>query len=599
MTCRSIARNQAAARLFAAALAAVCLLWPIPAAGAAGRGPSSPAGESAIPSISPGGPADIVVRPEFSRRSRTNHGYVEYGFVIRNLSARHPHRVRLTLPDTYYGGYGLRVSRSAVVEPGGTVALSLFQLPVGVRGHGVQVLVDGDAGESVEAALADHDPSYGSYSRDDRYNVLISRSARAPVSDLEAAKEISVTVAPQGDAAWSPHWLAYSRYDGVIVTPADLARMAGPVRSALERYVECGGTVLVVGPYEPVSGFCGMEGTGGAPVRRTGFGTCLTAASWSEGDVASRFTNSLRATYGAVAEPVSVVQAHKVLPVVANLSIPVRGMLLLMLGFVVLIGPVNLILLRRFRRRLLLFVTTPAVSLLTCSALFGYALFSEGVHARYRLATLTVLDEGQTRATSLGWLGYYSPLASRQALRFSYQTELTPQCGGSGPTGGSGGLGVDWTEGQDLTGGWIRARTPLHFQVRKSERRRERLKLRRGPDGLAVVNGLGAPVERLTLVDFNGEVFAAADVAPGAEAGLAARPGKPQGWDLRRIYAKNWILAVQTLADRPLTHLKPGTYVAVLDGNPFVEHGLADARPHECLTVVYGYLERGDDAGPR
>lgn len=594
MSSRSIACAPRPARL-AATLTAVCLLW---SAGAGGLRPAQAAaapGRPGIPSPTTGGPSDIVVSPVHVRPGQSNHGYVEYRFEVRNRSDTHTHRVRLALPESAFGLYGLRVSRSAVVEPGSTVRLSLFQLPMAIHGHGVKVHVDGEAGESLDVMLAGHNPRAGYPGADERYTVLASRSAREPVPDLEAANEIGVSMAPPVREGWSPHWLAYTRYDGIIVTPTDLADMAGPVRSALERYVECGGTVLILGPTGRLPDFCGLEGTAEAPVRRTAFGTCITGEGWTKGGVASQFMAIIRGTYAGVAEPKEAVEAHRILPVVENLNIPVRGMLLLMLAFVVLIGPVNLLLLHRKRRRLLLFVTTPAVSLLTCSVLFGYALFSEGVHTRYRLATLTVLDEGRSRATSLGWMGYYSPLASREPLRFSYQTELSPQLGG----GGFEGVGVDWTRGQHLTGGWIRARMPLHFRVRKSQRRRERLKLRRGPDGLAAVNGLGAVLQRLTLADFDGRLFAANEIAPGAEAALVPRPGKPRGRPLRQVYGRNWVEGIRAIASRPTAYLKPGAYVAVLDGNPFVEQGRAGARPHKCLTVVYGYLEREDDAGPR
>ena len=572
-------RNPSGTRIVAAIsaglLAAVCLLFPV---GTAPAAVGSGGGAQQIPSPTTGGPSDIVVSPVHIRPGQSNHGYAEYRFAVYNRSDTVTHRVRLTLPENAFGMYGLRVSRSAEVEPGSWVRLSLYQLPVAMHGHGVKVFVDGEEGESVNVMLADHNPGYGYPGVDERYTVLVSRSAREPVPDLEAANEIGATVARPVKDGWSPNWLAYTRYDGVIVTSTDLADMAGPVRSALERYVESGGTVLVLGPTDRLPDFCGLEGAAEAPPRRTGFGTCLTGEGWTKGGVASRFTAIIRGTFAGVGDPKEVVGAHRILPVVENLTIPVRGMLVLMLAFVVVIGPVNLLLLRRKRKRLLLFVTTPAVSLLTCSVLFGYALFSEGVHTRYRLVTLTVLNEARSRATSLGWLGYYSPLASRDPLQFSYQTELNPQLGGSGIEG----LGVDWTEGQHLTGEWIRARMPLHFRVRKSERRRERLKLRRGPDGVAAVNGLGAPVLRLALADVDGRLFATEEIAPGAEAALAPRPGEPRGRLLRHVYGRNWVEGIRDVASRPTAYLKPGTYVAVLDGNPFVEQGRAGARPHKC-----------------
>ena len=60
--------------------------------------------------------------------------------------------------------------------------------------------------------------------------------------------------------------------------------------------------------------------------------------------------------------------------------------------------------------------------------------------------------------------------------------------------GGGGGSArtLDWTGGQHLTSGWVSARVPAHFMLRKSEPRRERVEVSRNDEGeLVAVNGLG------------------------------------------------------------------------------------------------------------
>ena len=44
-----------------------------------------------------------------------------------------------------------------------------------------------------------------------------------------------------------------------------------------------------------------------------------------------------------------------------------------------------------------------------------------------RAEGLTVLDEAAGRASTVGWIGFYTPLAPRDGLHFSPDTELTPQ----------------------------------------------------------------------------------------------------------------------------------------------------------------------------
>src|SRR5262249_57686222 len=118
--------------------------------------------------------------------------------------------------------------------------------------------------------------------------------------------------------------------------------------------------------------------------------------------------------------------------------------------------------------------TTPAVSLLTIFAVFGYMIVSEGWHGHLRTETLTLLDENSHHAVTIGRTGFYSPLTPGGGLHFSPETELMPQTGsmeeasiytrGRRPSSGSGSsCSLDWTQAQHLSRGWVNARTPAHF----------------------------------------------------------------------------------------------------------------------------------------
>ena len=72
---------------------------------------------------------------------------------------------------------------------------------------------------------------------------------------------------------------------------------------------------------------------------------------------------------------------------------PVKGLFVLVLLFTIGIGPVNIWVLSRYRKRIWLWWNVPAVSLLTCLAVFCYALLAEGWTPRGKIASLTVLDE--------------------------------------------------------------------------------------------------------------------------------------------------------------------------------------------------------------
>ncbi len=74
---------------------------------------------------------------------------------------------------------------------------------------------------------------------------------------------------------------------------------------------------------------------------------------------------------------------------IENLKTPVRGMVLIMLGFIILIGPVNLIWLSRRNRRTWMLWTIPAISFVTTMLVFVYSLFREGVTPDTRVRSLT------------------------------------------------------------------------------------------------------------------------------------------------------------------------------------------------------------------
>ena len=209
----------------------------------------------------------------------------------------------------------------------------------------------------------------------------------------------------------------------------------------------------------------------------------------------------------------SVVDANAAFPVVSGLDVPVRSMFL----FALAIGPVNLIVLSHKRRHIWLLWTIPIISLMTCCAVFAYATFAEGWKRHVRTEGLTILDERIHRATTIGWTAFYSSLTPGDGLHFGYETELTPQIVLEAGTPRT----VEWTHDQHLSSGWVTAHVPAHFMIRKSEIRRERVRIRQGGDaGLRVVNGLGADINQFWLAVIDGAIYSATGIPAGTEAAM-------------------------------------------------------------------------------
>jgi hypothetical protein len=402
---------------------------------------------------------------------------------------------------------------------------------------------------------------------------------------------------------WSSNWLGYSRYDCVLVTADELKTMPESVRSALWQYVETGGFLFVIGPAD-LRGLSTVSETTPDPAGwitvRAGFGKCVISPNgeyekWDL-DHYQRLSQDWTAIAAGWTQPERVTTAaNREFPVVEDLGIPVKGLFVLMFLFTLGIGPINLLFLSRLKRRIWMLWTTPVISLATCVAVFGYMLISEGWEGQLRSETLTLLDETTHRATTIGWTGVYSPLTPSDGLHFSYETEMIPQRFFEGEQGGARACTIDWSQDQHLATGWVEARVPAHFKVRKSEMRRERVTLQREADGhWSMVNGLGAEIRRFFYVDRKGQVHKAEDIPAGARAmlTLTEKESQPQPKNVGGIlFSPNWMSQMKDLATKPEHYLRPGNYLAEVDDSPFLEDTLRNAKKRKTHALIMGFRQ--------
>ena len=518
---------------------------------------------------------DITITPELQPNGTTFHGYAEYRIGISNRSPHKAHQVTLILPKTSYassGEYIRELTRTVVVGPSATVHASLLQPPMLIQGFALGVAIDGKLQkEEVPLIIAQHGRqvhmhyistggSTRAHVRSSALSLRILISQNVDVTDLHTHAALLLSSPSSGSghsspssgfppfsgsgstppyktidlgfpvSSWSTSWLGFSRYDGVIVTGADIQMMPSDVQSALWQYVECGGALFVLGGRELPKGWKLEESlksnfsTDAAEIAvyDVGFGQCIVSPDMDTKDLDRGQWHLIVGSWMRTAIPWRwegrTEQSNTILPVVSGLGIPVRGLFFLMLLFAVVIGPVNLIVLSRKKRRIYMLWTIPAISAITCLAVFLYATFAEGWNRHARTEGLTILDERDHRATTIGWTAFYSGLTPGDGLHFGYETELTPLADSMNTNLART---VDWTHDQHLANGWVTARVPAHFMVRKSEIRRERITVRRGDDPrLTIVNGLGADISQFWLADRGGTTYSATNIPAGAEATL-------------------------------------------------------------------------------
>ncbi|MDZ7616838.1 MAG: hypothetical protein U1E05_07540 [Patescibacteria group bacterium] len=403
---------------------------------------------------------------------------------------------------------------------------------------------------------------------------------------------------------WSPNWLGYSCYDAILCTAKEAEEMPPRVRLAVRRYVECGGMLFIHGQSVPAAFSANgtSDGKGGFYL---GMGHVLPTLSGDHNDWDATFQKLLDTKIHVYTAEESPANRHDLL--VAGAEVPVRGLFLLVLVFGLIIGPVNLWLLSWYRRRVWLWWNVPAISAVTCLLVFGYSLASEGWAGRGKTATLTLLDEATRRATTVGYVSYYNPLAPG-GLQFDLDTDVAMLDAERNSWRhyrhqATGLRFVDWTHGQHMATGWMKARVPAYLQLRKNADRRERLTVEPQTDGsLKVVNALGAGIKRLCLADAEGRVFEGADIPAGAERTLvrsdASLPDEANPGRMRTIFTDgNWLGRFSMMAggQDPVSLLAPGCYMAFLDRSPFVESPLASVEPEHSAAIVYGIMKGQED----
>jgi len=487
-------------------------------------------------------------------------------------------------------GWTTEFSFPETSEPVKTVRLDFDRTPpytiaidaVGISGlSGSQWASDARASSDNSASAGAYMP--GSVSADS----VESLRAESPVSD------------------WSENWLAYSPFDAVVLNAADLGSMSPAVVGAIGDYLSAGGNVVMSGKTDLPAAWHPLQKKNlrdGAEYD-VGFGRCFAFGSENLETIDPQSIKTLRDTVREAAHywqslPGDSGAANAVMPVVENLKIPVRGIVIIMLAFIIVIGPVNMIYLNRIKRRTWMLWTIPAISFATTLIVFAYSLLREGITPDTRIAGLTVLDQASHRAATVGGTAFYCPLTPSGGLHFDFGTEATPLVQFDYGSGTS--REVDWTQSQHFSRGWVSARVPAHFHLRKTETRRERIQIVNEHGTLRVVNGLGAPIKSLWVADADMNFYEAENVAAGQIAGLILskqpQPSEKSGANglLRDI---SFAAHAESLGDSAGKYLLPNTYIAVLDGNPFIENALGPAsspKRTKSSAVVFGILDPTD-----
>lgn len=545
--------------------------------------------------------AGVVVTGQPVFDHRVNHGYSEYRFHVNN----HSDMERLVDVRLNTSIHNTSMNKTVVVGAKSRVSFSLFanRRKSTQRMH---VIVD----NRYERSQMFSEINSGYPSRDDFTSLLVSKSINLTdvteriekLKHWENSGEFDENyMTRRTDLApyeWSDYWLAYSSFDGIIIEHNDYAAMTPNIRSALLQYVQAGGILTITGCEEiPFSNASVIEVDTHNHNRKVfgfGFGLCITyptltplSSVWLKKEVdewpRTDSTFNLHST---------LQNTNKKYPVVDHISVPVRGFLLLITIFALIAGPVTVFTLRKINRRIWLLWIIPLESLLACSIVLAYSFYSEGITPTVRIRGITILDQSTHSATTLGWLGYYCPQRPSSGLFFPQTLELNKVEGYKWRYDPSK---VDWTRGQHLMTGWLEARVPSFYMTRENSLRRERLEFAQLDDGsIEVVNGLGTAIKELWYCDEVGNYYRTEQLKAGQKVSLETTETRyDAGAPLRLLFTHEYgDLEIWNTGKLP-SFLKHETYIAILEGSPFMDHGLGDRKVHlKTESLLYGVLKK-------
>ncbi|NBV21518.1 MAG: hypothetical protein EBS05_06285 [Proteobacteria bacterium] len=495
-----------------------------------------------------------------------------------------------TIAVTNNANRSFTVSILQIPLPALTNAVQTVRLNVDASSAGMQVSVD-----AVELS----DGSASTYATDARASSTWATRLHGS-SSSSSYQGPTVLRSELESGNWSESWLAYTPFDLIVISRTDFAAMSPTTQSALWSYVEAGGAVAALGMTELPKEWKSSVGWPVNYVRLSkipaGFGQCLLI---NAPNIAGLERTQVDAMRDAARESGQIWpsmpnegNANSEFPVIEDIRIPVRGIVFIMLAFILIVGPVNIFLCARANRRTAMLWTIPLISFVTCAIVFGYSLISEGITPSLRTEAITILDQGAHRATTLARQAFYTPLTPGDGLSYSHETEVTPLVEVNRYNGGNS-REMELTQAQHLTRGWVSARVPAHFALRKSETRRERITMQKLPDGrVSVVNGLGADIETLWVRDDKGRWFKGLALKAGQNVPLAAdasiSPGALANSRVSGLYQAAWVTAHDTVANSPGSYLYPGSYLAVLAETPFMENGLGKGGKARARQTIIG-----------
>ncbi len=430
----------------------------------------------------------------------------------------------------------------------------------------------------------------------------------------------------------STSWQAYTSLDTVILDLGVDALPSVSVLKALAAWCRAGGTLVVLGvPAESIAGFPGL----GAAVRerfeqfpkaqgastsgkflpaheefrnkelvayRVGFGTLIGSRQTFQATSALE-TDGQGLSLAYVAARANVPEAwsrqsrtgrstqesiERTLEQFADL--PLRTLMVFMVLFALLLGPVNFMWVKRKKNPMLLLASVPVIALVSSVVLLVYGVLAEGLDIRSVTRSWAVLDQGAQTATCTEVRRVFAGSSPGEGLRPQVGTLVMPEARKWRGTHQSTSLFLsDATEGLVLSGDYFPVRSPFAQMIVSDRTSRLRLDAKRVGEEVEVTNALGSEISGLLLRGSNGEYHALkGSLGPGESALLVPTGGQDQ--------VQAWSSDLTHYGEQDGRGLMLGTYIVLLEEATLADDCGVEMDEVDGRHVLMGILDTAEGA---
>ncbi len=267
----------------------------------------------------------------------------------------------------------------------------------------------------------------------------------------------------------------------------------------------------------------------------------------------------------------------------------------LVLFFALLIGPINIFLLKKNNKQIWLFFTIPVLSLFCCVIIFLLYAICERNRLEVGLHSFNLLDERTNRVISVG-AGAIVSGKNMKRISFSEDCAIIPWASNYGyrSRGGYKEREIKLDGKQNFTYGWLSAGVPFAYSFYSLKTTRARIELRRNGNVVELMNGLGADIEEIVIISQSGiEEYYGVSIPAGTVGKLSVNP-------IKRRHNRNWNTPIYpeylTTLNSLRSYLTLGEYAVKLKKDPFNNPELDEEPNSEVITcLAIGTMAEGAD----